>query len=129
MSQVSELANLIAKELENYSEEVTEKVLEAVDIVSKEANAEIKSNISFKQRTRDYVKAFRITNVYKSKKAKRNIWHVTDGHHRLTHLLENGHALRGGGRARAFPHIKYGDELAKRRMEELAREAIENAGR
>jgi len=42
--------------------------------------------------------------------------------------LENGHALSQGGRSRKYPHIKYGEELAQRRMEELAREAIENAG-
>lgn len=31
------------------------------------------------------------------------IWN--EKHYRLTHLLEKGHALANGGRARAFPHI------------------------
>lgn len=125
---VEGLADLIAKELTAYTDEVAENVKKAVDVVADEVDAEIRQNVSFIQRTKRYVKAFRVKTVRENKLVKVKLWHVTGGHHRLTHLLEKGHALRGGGRARAFPHIQYGEELAKRRMEELARKAVEDAG-
>lgn len=43
----------------------------------------------------------------------------------LTHLLEKGHALWQGGRARAFPHIKPVEEKAKKDFEEKVKEVIE----
>lgn len=127
MVSIDDLAAEIVKELANYSETVTEGVKKAVDVVAKECNEEIKKNVRFNEPTGKYVKAFRIKNAYDGKYNKGKVWHVANGQYRLTHLLEKGHALTGGGRSRAFPHIKFGEELAKKRMEELTREAIENA--
>lgn len=128
MSSVDEMADLIAEYLSNYTQGITDEIKRDVDTVAKEVNEEIKNHITFEQPTGEYVKAFRIKTSYEDRYNKRKTWYVANGQHRLTHLLEKGHALHQGGRARAYPHIKYGEELAKRRMEELAREAIENAG-
>lgn len=127
--KVDDLAAAIMKELENYSEEITERVKVAVDVVSKEVNEEIKANVTFNERTRKYLKAFRVKTTENTKYNKTNVWHVTGSQYRLTHLLESGHALRGGGRARAFPHIKFGQELAEKRMEELIKEAVADANK
>lgn len=124
---IDDLANQIAKELESYTEEVTDELKKVVDKVGKEVDQEIKSHITFKQLTGKYVKAFKVKTSYEDKFNKRNTWYVANGQHRLTHLLENGHALRDGGRSEAYPHIKYGEELAIKRMEELAKEVVQNA--
>lgn len=126
---VDELEEALKKELEDYTEEVTDKIKDVVDKVADEANEEIKKRVNFKEHTGKYVKSFRIKTTYEDRYNKRNTWHVSNGQHRLTHLLENGHALVRGGRAKAFPHIKYGEELAKKRMEELTKEAIESVRR
>jgi len=125
-----EFADILERELVLYSNEITNGLKKDVDIVSKEVNEEIKKHITFKQHTGKYVKAFRIKkSYYENKFNKKNVWYVAKPQYRLTHLLENGHALAQGGRTKAYPHIKYGEELAKRRMEELAKETIKNAGR
>lgn len=128
MSNINEMADLIAEYMSNFSQEVTTGVKKAVDTVAKEVNIEIKNHVTFDEPTGKYVKAFKIKNVYEGRYNKGKTWHVSGDEYRLTHLLEKGHAKIGGGRTRAFPHIVYGEELAQRRMEELARGAIENAG-
>lgn len=126
--EIDELTSAIVKELYDYSLEVTTGIKKVVDTVAKEANEEIKKHINFKQHSGKYVKSFRIKKAFEDGYKKVNVWYVANGEHRLTHLLEKGHALRQGGRAAAFPHIKYGEELAQRRMEELSKEVIKNVG-
>jgi hypothetical protein len=126
---IDDLASAIVSELQDYTQKVTDNVKEKVDIVSQEVNEEIKRRVTFNQPTGKYVKSFRIKKAYEDRYNKRNTWHVVNGEYGLTHLLERGHALKNGGRTRAFPHIKYGEELAKRLMVELSKEAIEDAGR
>lgn len=128
MSSVNEMAQLLADYLSDYSEDITVGVKKAVDTVAKEVNAEIKKHVTFNEPTGKYVKAFRIKGVFDGKYNKGKVWYVSGGEYRLTHLLEKGHVKIGGGRTEKFPHIIYGEELAKRRMEELSREAVENAG-
>lgn len=127
--KIDDLAQAISKELEGYTQDVTDGVKKAIDIVGEEVNQEIKNHVTFNQPTGKYVKSFRVKTSYEDRYNKRNTWYVANGEHRLTHLLEKGHALRNGGRSRAFPHIKFGEELAKKRMEELTKEAIKDAGR
>lgn len=128
-TDIDNIAQSIAEYMRNYTDDVTEEIKKAVDTVAKETNEEIKRHITFKQPTGKYVKAFRIKKAFEDKFNKRNVWYVANGQYRLTHLLEKGHVLRQGGRTNAFPHIQYGEEFAKNRMEELAKEAINNANR
>ena len=128
MSSKDDLAKQLSQALQDYAEELTETVKTGVDQVGKEVNEEIRSHITFRQRTGKYVKSFRLTTTEDSLYKKVKVWHVANGQHRLTHLLENGHALRTGGRARAFPHIQYGEQLAQKRMEDLVKEAAGKGG-
>jgi len=127
MTGIDDFASAVMAELQNYSQDVTERMKKAVDVVGKEVNAEIKAHVTFKG-SGDYVKSFRCSTTYENLDSKTKTWYVAKPNYRLTHLLENGHALPEGRRTEAFPHIKYGAELAEKRMVELAKEAAENAG-
>jgi len=119
---INDVANEITKWLTEYSEEVTDVAKDVVDKVSEEANQEILNHITFHDKT--YSKGFRIKTTFENSRNKKNTWFVAK-EYRLTHLLEYGHITRNGGRTRAFPHIKYGNEFVKNNFEREMKEAIQ----
>lgn len=119
-----DFAKKLEEMLTDYSEDVIEVVEEVTQKVGEMVMDEIKNHVTFNEPTGEYVKSFSLKKE-KSRTNRGRIWHVLKPHYRLTHLLEKGHALKGGGRTRAFPHIKYGEELAERRYPEMLKEGIE----
>ena len=102
--------------LGDYTDEVKEVVRETLEEVGKEAASDLRTSGSFKgtgkykrgwDSTVETHRTFDSVTVHNKKK------------YRLTHLLEFGHACRGGGRSRtrAFPHIAPVNEQATKRAE------------
>lgn len=99
---VEQLADTITDAVREYTEDVSKAVEEKVDEV---ADKVLQEAISLSpKRTGSYAKGFKKTKADEKGKAKRIIWNKK--HYRLVHLLEFGHAKRGGGRVPAYPHLR-----------------------
>ena len=121
------IASTIVNELAAYTREVSEGVKAAVDTTAKELLKNTKADAPV--RSGKYKKAMAIKTRYEGIYDKRVTWYVKAPHFRLAHLLEKGHAKRGGGRVKAYPHIEKNAEKAKKDFEKRVKEVIENAGK
>lgn len=95
----------LARDIMGQFTEWTVQVEKSVDKKVKESAEALRSEISAAspKRTGAYSKSWEV----KPKREggmKKYVVHNKD-HYRLTHLLENGHAKRKGGRVAAIPHI------------------------
>lgn len=123
---VTAIAETIMSELAGYTQEIADGVKTAVDDTAKELHANIKRDAP--ERSGRYKRAMKLKTEYEDSRQKRVIWYVKSPYGRLTSLLENGHAKRGGGRVRAYPHIAKNENTAKERLEARIKEVIERAG-
>lgn len=95
--------------LDAYKDATEESVSNAVQKVSKECVDELKnahpSGSGQYHSWNEYNSGWTVMQTKRDKREHISATVHNSGHYQLTHLLEKGHALVNGGRARAFPHI------------------------
>lgn len=111
--KLDDLTEAVMTELRAYSEEVTEQLKEDINQTAEECVNDIKNNAP--RLSGDYKKSWKVKKAYESANDIRVVIHSAK-EYRLTHLLEHGHAKRGGGRVEGKPHIKPAEERAEKRL-------------
>lgn len=121
--KIDGLSSEVMKELEKYADVTTEKVKKAVQNAGKTVRDEISSNAP--SDTGKYSKSWTVKTVRETSNSLELVVH-SKNRYQLTHLLEFGHAKRGGGRVSARPHVVNAEEKAIKVFEEEIKEAISN---
>ena len=112
------LARVIENNLKVWSDELTDGITQDIIDVANETVAELEGTSP--QRTGDYATSWAVSEVKTGGHIDSVVHNVE--HYRLTHLLEKGHALRNGGRARATVHIATAEANAIDKLEKKIEE-------
>lgn len=104
MAGIDDLSKSILKELQRYSRIIEEDLEVTKKEVADDLLQEVKSKSP--KSTGSYAKGWRI----KKSGSGYLLYNKTD--YQLTHLLEHGHAKRGGGRVQGKQHIAPAEEKA-----------------
>ncbi len=121
MIKPEELADEVMKGLTEYADLASDELKAAIADAAKEAKAELKDTSP--KRTGKYAKSWTHKKVAETASTV-DYTVYSPSRYRLTHLLEHGHALRGGGRARAFPHIGPAQENAEEKVIKRVEKAL-----
>ena len=113
---IDEMAGAIEKELIEYRELAADELKTAVKKAGKTAKSDI--NKSAPVRTGKYAKSWRMKVVEESSVGI-GVTVYSSSRYMLAHLLENGHALKGGGRSKSYPHIGEGEKEGEKVLLEL----------
>ena len=120
---VDGLSDAVMKELEDYAKVIDTDMREAVTKAGQTVRKDISA--SAPKRYGTYSKSW---STKKTKQTSRSLEVTVYSRNRyqLAHLLEHGHAKRGGGRTRAFPHIAPAEERGVQQLEEDIKRSLRN---
>ncbi|WP_449459979.1 HK97 gp10 family phage protein [Streptococcus suis] len=117
---IDELSSIIEEELADYLDLTVDHVRQVVDEVTQEAVQELKD--SSPRKSGRYARGWTSKIVEDSPTGVTKVIHNRVAS--LTHLLENGHATRGGGRVAGIRHIAPVEEKAILKIEKGLREKL-----
>lgn len=118
---VDQLASEVMKGLEEYAELATEVVKKEVQETGKAVKKQIESTAP--RKSGRYAKSWAVKKTAETSNSLEVTVHSRN-RYMLTHLLENGHAKRGGGRVRAIPHIAPAEEMGAKELEDRIERAL-----
>ena len=112
---IDNLAKTIMEGLQEYADVASEDVKTAVRKAGKNVKTEISANAP--KRTGAYAKSWVVKTEKETAHSLEVVVH-SKNRYQTAHLLEHGHAKRGGGRVAGIPHIAPAEEKAVKQLEE-----------
>ena len=112
---IDNLAKTIMEGLQEYADVASEDVKTAVRKAGKNVKTEISANAP--KRTGAYAKSWAVKTEKETANSLEVVVH-SKNRYQIAHLLEHGHAKRGGGRVAGIPHIAPAEEKAVKQLEE-----------
>ncbi|MBQ3703114.1 MAG: HK97 gp10 family phage protein [Oscillospiraceae bacterium] len=109
-----QLAQEVMSGLEEYKDLAVDVLKKEIQEAGKTAKKQIEQTAP--RRTGRYAKSWAVKKVSETSSSLEVTVHSRN-RYMLTHLLENGHAKRGGGRVAAIPHIAPAEEAAAESLE------------
>lgn len=122
-ASIGNMAEAIMKELNDYAETTSDGVKEAVKKAAKTVKSEIEAGAPVQSGA--YKKSWSTKNTAESSN-KLEVTVYSRNRYQLAHLLEHGHAKRGGGRVAARPHIASAEAAVIEQLEQEIERCIRN---
>ena len=119
--QIDQLAKEVMDGLEEYAQLATDVLKKEIQKAGKTAKTQIEQTAP--RKTGKYAKSWAVKKTAETSNSLKVTVH-SKTRYALAHLLENGHAKRGGGRVRAIPHIGPAEETGIRELEERIERAL-----
>lgn len=117
------MADAIMKELNSYADAADDDVKSAVQKAAKTVKTEIQAGAPVKSGA--YKKSWSTKSTAESSH-RLEITVYSRNRYQIAHLLEHGHAKRGGGRVSARPHIAAAEALGIEQLEQEIERCLRN---
>ncbi len=120
--RIDQLASEVMAGLTEYADLATEDMKKAVKKAGATVRKEIQANAP--KDTGDYAKSWAVKKTHETANSLELVVHSRN-RYQLAHLLEFGHAKRGGGRVPGRAHIAPAEEKGIRELEQEIQKALE----